>query len=280
MENATTTAGDLFSNQQQLNLLEKSWLGYYQWMNNDILATGILLLVWHEALYFGRSLPWFIIDCIPYFRKYKIQETKIPTNKEYMECLKSVMVSHLFIEAVPIFGFHPICQFFGINYNVPFPSLYTICSQLAIFLVMEDTWHYWGHRVLHSKALYKKIHKQHHKYAAPFGLTAEYAHPVEVAFTGTGTVGSPLLLSLFTEVHLLTVCLWIATRLLQAIDSHSGYDFPWSLRKFVPFWSGAEHHDDHHKHFIGNYASSFRWWDYFLGTECTSTVTKRKNKTE
>jgi hypothetical protein len=30
--------------------------------------------VMHELVYFGRSLPWVIIDLIPYFRRWKIQE--------------------------------------------------------------------------------------------------------------------------------------------------------------------------------------------------------------
>lgn len=43
-------------------------------MGNDVLATGIMSFVLHEVIYFGRSLPWIIIDAIPYFRKYKIQQ--------------------------------------------------------------------------------------------------------------------------------------------------------------------------------------------------------------
>jgi len=43
-------------------------------MQNDVLATGILSFVMHEVVYFGRSLPWIIIDAIPYFHKYKIQK--------------------------------------------------------------------------------------------------------------------------------------------------------------------------------------------------------------
>jgi methylsterol monooxygenase len=30
--------------------------------------------VMHELVYFGRSLMWIIIDQIPYFKKFKIQE--------------------------------------------------------------------------------------------------------------------------------------------------------------------------------------------------------------
>ncbi|KAH3672682.1 hypothetical protein WICMUC_004200 [Wickerhamomyces mucosus] len=85
---------------------------------------------------------------------------------------------------------------------------------------------------------------------------------------GFGTVGFPIIFVYFTgNLHLFTLCVWITLRLFQAVDSHSGYEFPWSLNNFLPFWSGAEHHDLHHHYFIGNYASSFRWWDYFLDTE-------------
>jgi methylsterol monooxygenase len=56
-----------------LNYLERLWLAWYIYMQNDVLATGIMSFVMHETVYFGRSLPWIIIDCIPYFRRYKIQ---------------------------------------------------------------------------------------------------------------------------------------------------------------------------------------------------------------
>jgi len=56
-----------------LNYFEKLWLAWYTYMQNDVLATGIMSFVMHEVVYFGRSLPWIIIDCIPWFRRYKIQ---------------------------------------------------------------------------------------------------------------------------------------------------------------------------------------------------------------
>ena len=45
--------------------------------------------------------------------------------------------------------------------------------------MLEDTWNYFQHRTLHNKRIYKYIHKVHHHFQAPFGLTAEYLHPVE-----------------------------------------------------------------------------------------------------
>lgn len=62
----------------QLNAIERLWAAWYLWMQNDILATGIMTFVMHEVVYFGRSLPWIIIDAIPYFRRWKIQQVRSP----------------------------------------------------------------------------------------------------------------------------------------------------------------------------------------------------------
>lgn len=170
--------------------------------------------------------------------------------------------------------------FFGLETEAPFPSLLKMAFQIAVFFVLEDAWHYWSHRALHWGPLYKSIHKIHHTYSAPFGMAAEYASPIEVAMLGIGTIFSPVLYSAITgDLHLLTMYSWIVLRLFQAIDAHSGYDFPWSLHNFLPFWAGADHHDTHHEKFIGNYASSFRWWDYMLDTQSgAEAAAKRRDR--
>ncbi|AWU74536.1 methylsterol monooxygenase [Pichia kudriavzevii] len=259
--------------------MERVWAAYYLYMKNDILATGLLFFLLHEFMYFGRCIPWFIIDRTPYFKKYKIQPNNYPSNKEQWECTKSVLKSHFFVEALPIWFFHPICERIGVSYDVPFPSWKTIAVQITVFFFLEDAWHYWFHRGIHYGVFYKIIHKQHHRYAAPFGLAAEYAHPIEVMLLGFGTVGIPIVWCYFTRnLHLFTICIWITLRLFQAIDAHSGYEFPISLHHFFPLWAGADHHDEHHHHFIGNYASSFRVWDYFLDTEAGQTAKQTREK--
>ncbi|EON96620.1 putative c-4 sterol methyl oxidase protein [Phaeoacremonium minimum UCRPA7] len=263
----------------QLNVVERLWAAWYLWMQNDTLATGIMSFVMHELVYFGRSLPWIIIDAIPFFNKWKLQNQKVPTWKEQLDCAALVLLQHVTVELPQIWLFHPVAAWLGLEYGVPFPSAWKMAFQVAVFFVMEDTWHYWFHRGLHYGPLYRAIHKLHHTYSAPFGLAAEYASPIEVMLLAAGVIGSPVVWVAITgDLHLMTMYVWIVLRLFQAIDAHSGYDFPWSLRHFLPFWAGADHHDVHHEKFIGNYASSFRWWDYMLDTEAGAEASKRRRE--
>lgn len=80
-----------------LNVAERLWAAWYAWMQNDVLATGIMSFVMHEAVYFGRSLPWIFIDSLGLFKKYKIQnvsrETEKPRNHNAYEKLSLIPCS-------------------------------------------------------------------------------------------------------------------------------------------------------------------------------------------
>lgn len=269
---ASTVPADLYAgfDWDSLSYPEQLWTRWYMYVGNPVLATGVMSFLIHEIFYFGRCIPWMIVDQIPYFRRWKIQESKMPTAAEQWKCTKYVLLTHFTIELPQIVSFEPLAVYFGMStYHVPFPSITTMAYQIALFFFMEDFWHYWAHRALHWGPLYKRIHKLHHTYSAPFGLAAEYAHPLEIIILGTGTVGGPLLWCYLSSgnLHIITMYIWIILRLFQAVDAHSGYDFPWSLQHFLPIWSGADHHDYHHEKFSANYSTSFRIWDYIFGTE-------------
>ncbi|KAF7627087.1 hypothetical protein AFLA_013024 [Aspergillus flavus NRRL3357] len=81
-----------------LNVLERLWTAWYAWMQNDVLATGIMSFVMHEIVYFGRSLPWIFIDSLGLLKGYKIQSNKIPSLREQWDCAKFVLLSHFTVE--------------------------------------------------------------------------------------------------------------------------------------------------------------------------------------
>jgi methylsterol monooxygenase len=100
----------------QLNWFERQWMAWYIWIGNPLIATGIASFILHEVrsllvpfrqrltfshvqtVYFGRCIPWIIIDAIPYFRKWKLQPSKVPTPEEQWECTKGVLFSHFTVE--------------------------------------------------------------------------------------------------------------------------------------------------------------------------------------
>lgn len=195
-----------------------------------------------------------------------------------------------------------------------------ISTQVLFYFILEDFVFYWGHRILHTKWLYKHVHSVHHesvksilfsnqyfisvfwahsftsdvcfihRYATPFGLTSEYAHPAEILFLGFATIVGPII----TGPHLITLWLWMIVRVLETVEAHCGYHFPWSLSNFLPLYGGSVHkftlrellvhlststiclkllllfpradfHDYHHRLLYtksGNYSSTFVYMDW------------------
>jgi sterol desaturase/sphingolipid hydroxylase (fatty acid hydroxylase superfamily) len=238
------------------------WLSCVDYFGIEFLWTWGLVIS-HELLYFGSYIPFFLCDYVPSLQRYKIQPTVQNDAATQWKCVKRLLFNHAFVQAPMIFAYGKYFRhWLAFPAGDPVPSITTIALQCAICFVLEDFIFYWVHLALHSKLLYKAIHKVHHDHTAPFGIAAEYAHPAETLFLGAATIGPPILL----RVHALTLYCWLAVRLFQTIEVHSGYDFPWSPNNWLPFWGGAEYHDFHHKTFLGPYSSSFTYTDYWFGT--------------
>lgn len=78
--------------------------------------------------------------------------------------------------------------------------------------------------------------------------------------------------------HVILLWAWVTVRLIETIDVHSGYDIPLNPLHLIPFYAGSRHHDFHHMNFIGNYASTFTWWDRIFGTDAQYNAYNEKRK--
>lgn len=108
------------------------------------------------------------------------------------------------------------------------------------------------------------MHKVHHSYKTSIGLASEYAHPIEFVFSNAipFSVGP-----MVCGMHYWTFFMWSLLRVGETVDGHSGYEFPWSPYRLLPFSGSSTAHDFHHSHNIGNYASFFTWWDRWMQTD-------------
>ncbi|XP_034674663.1 methylsterol monooxygenase 1-1-like [Vitis riparia] len=198
--------------------------------------------------------------------KFKIQPKVRLSSADIFRCYKDVMSMFFFVVGPLQLVSYPSIKMIGIRTSLPLPSGWEILMQLAVYFMVEDFTNYWIHRFLHCKWGYEKIHRVHHEYTAPIGFAAPYAHWAEILILGIPSFLGPAM----APGHIITFWLWIALRQIEAIDTHSGYDFPWSPTKYIPFYGGADHHDYHH--YVGgqsqsNFASVFTYCDYIYGTD-------------
>lgn len=201
-----------------------------------------------------------------YVIAYKIQPKVKVSFADNLNCYFDVMRMFLLVVGPLQLVSYPSIKMIGIRTSLPLPSLMEIISQLFVYFLVEDFTNYWIHRFLHGKWGYEKIHKVHHEYTSPIGYAAPYAHWAEVLILGIPSFLGPAMV----PGHMITFWLWIALRQIEAIETHSGYDFPWTFTKFIPFYGGADYHDYHH--YVGgqsqsNFASVFTYCDYIYGTD-------------
>ena len=138
----------------------------------------------------------------------------------YMLC---IFLFFYFICVIIVAGFlkknsHKFFQWIGIRTGLSLPSGWELFWQLFIYFVIEDFSNYWIHRMLHCKWAFEKIHKVHHEYVAPIGLSAPYAHWAEIIILGIPSFLGPVLV----PGHITTYWLWFILRQLEAIETHSG----------------------------------------------------------
>uniref|UniRef100_A0A7S3IH95 Fatty acid hydroxylase domain-containing protein n=1 Tax=Strombidium inclinatum TaxID=197538 RepID=A0A7S3IH95_9SPIT len=149
------------------------------------------------------------------------------------------------------------------------PSNWKIFFQVLFCIFVEDTLFHHAHKLFHVKhkylPLYQWVHKRHHEFKMPVSISAQYAHPVEHIFANIlPTLAGPLILG--KHLHFWMIISWGVVRMMDTHEGHSGYDFPWSIFRLIPFGTGPAYHDFHHSANVGNYSSFTSVWDTFWDT--------------
>ncbi|KAK9399101.1 C-4 methylsterol oxidase-like [Crotalus adamanteus] len=135
----------------------------------------------YKLLYFLICLPGFVFQFIPYMQKYKIQQDRPETWTRQWKCFKQIMLNRFFIQLPLICSTYYFTEYFNIPYDwESMPRCSTFESK------------------------------------APFGMQAEYAHPLEILILGTGFI---IGLMVFCN-HIFFLWAWLFCRLIETIDVH------------------------------------------------------------
>eukprot|EP01112_Ceratiomyxa_fruticulosa_P006380 TRINITY_DN1717_c0_g1_i2.p1 TRINITY_DN1717_c0_g1~~TRINITY_DN1717_c0_g1_i2.p1 ORF type:complete len:349 (+),score=56.17 TRINITY_DN1717_c0_g1_i2:129-1049(+) len=252
--------------------MEHSWM----YLLDSLGEFGVFVFAYllMAVLYAVGGIIFYYVDYFRLIPSFKIQNDRYATPGDYWRCIRWLIISYLLIILpLGIISF-PVTRFLGLDHALPLPPVWLGTVQMLMFLFLEDFFHYWMHRFFHTPWFYKHIHKEHHYYAAPFGFSASYAHPVEVVFLGMATFAPALLI----RPHYFVFYWWFIVRQLDAVITHSGYDLP-SPFDIVPYFGGTPFHDFHHKAFNCNYGSRLTWVDKLFGTY-RDPPTEKKEVTE
>ncbi len=137
---------------------------------------------------------------------------------------------------------------------------------IVLMIVLQDTWFYWTHRIIHHPRLFRRFHRTHHKSYNPTPLTA-YAFDTEEAVVNAVFV---LLMGLVMPVSFLALFVFTAHMMLRNAVGHCGYElFPRTAkgRPLFDWMTTVTHHDLHHSQAGWNYGLYFTFWDRAMGTE-------------
>lgn len=186
------------------------------------------------TFFMNSSNETFTTKCLKAYKPSQVMTENSQQNFIFSQVITIVLFNQLIGYVLAYFVF--CCgDLLNLKVSRSLPSFSKVMFDLVICLLCQEIGFYYSHRLLHSKMLYKRLHKLHHKYQAPYGLTAIYCHPIEHILSNILPVVAafPVL-----KCHVSTALLWITIALTTTINDHSGYH--------LPFLHSSELHDYHH----------------------------------
>jgi Delta7-sterol 5-desaturase len=138
---------------------------------------------------------------------------------------------------------------------------------LAAILLAHDAYFYWAHRAMHTKPLYQRFHRFHHRTITPTAWTA-YAFAVPEA--ALMAVFVPLY-ALFVPTPEPVLFAFLGVMILRNTMGHAGLELHprgWATHPVLRWITTTTHHDMHHgTSYNHNFGFYFTWWDKLMGTE-------------
>ena len=226
------------------------------------ITTAILITV---AILFCTNLIGYIYTALilhtNLINDYRIQPKEY-FAKRFYERFPLILFNISILLGVGIVGIFLLQDFIAFE----LPSVWVFVWQLVLIFLIDDLYFYFYHSALHTKFLYKHIHKTHHRSTMPIPMEYIFTHPLEWFFGAIGPFIGLVVIASFAEINIYAFWAMSALRNLHELDIHSGIKSS-KITSLIPFYGTTEHHDLHHSKNRGNYASTFTLWDKVFGTE-------------
>ncbi|MEC7984318.1 MAG: sterol desaturase family protein [Myxococcota bacterium] len=222
---------------------------------DDGLIFAVTLWTIHQVFAVGTSVFFNLMHTNNWFSAYRFADGRAPPNPLYRSAWKEWVLNHILI--LPVFMglvLYPLFVMRGGNMTMPWPSPLEVMIHIAVCVFVNETIFYFSHRFLHSKKMFRLIHRKHHAFRHVRPVCSEYAHPFENALNLLAMYAGLV----FMGSHFLTWGIWVAIRIYETNDGHSGYEHI----------DSASRHAYHHLFPTkGCYGTALGFWDWLLGTD-------------
>jgi sterol desaturase/sphingolipid hydroxylase (fatty acid hydroxylase superfamily) len=226
-------------------------------------------LMKESAYSYLYMLPFVVIPFVVFwvlfkkhFFKYRIQQIEKHTPVHFVhDIIESIFAATAFVLLSMIqvkLADKGIIKLYENFSDYPW---YYLPMAITSWLVFEDAWFYWIHRLMHHKYLYKWIHASHHVSVDSTPFTQNAFNFIEGLLLPLGGILPTFIFPSWGPAYLVFLLFGGTANMI----AHSGYEF---YPKWALFWkTTATHHNMHHQYFDGNYGTHFTFWDKICKTE-------------
>lgn len=216
---------------------------------------------------FAFYMTWFwavaglyhLADMHGWWEAYRIQQRPdtVPQRRgpALGKAVRVVLRNQLLGTLPVLVAFCFLLELRGVDLTAPPDTWTTILWHLGVAVLAEEVLFYAVHRTMHRPALFRRYHRIHHEFRETIGIATHYVHYVEHLLGNLLPVFAGVLL---VGAHPVTVLLWVALAVTNAIHTHAGFALPWMS------W-GVDH--DWHHHNIRDCYGAIGLLDRVLGTD-------------
>ncbi len=144
-----------------------------------------------------------------------------------------------------------------------------------LYLLVQDSYYYWAHRLMHHPRLFRLMHAGHHRSRQPTPFASFAFDPAEAVVTAWLLPA----MTCFIPVHIGVVIALLVLMTVTAVMNHSGWEMLPESFVYGPIGRqliSATHHSLHHTRFDANYGLYFRLWDRIMGTDAMPQFARKK----
>jgi len=190
----------------------------------------------------------------------RIQERSCPprnVKRDILQSMRSLLSISFFFAAGTVLHER------GIGWNAPSWGVVNTAISLLASLIVFDACFYWGHRLIHTKPFFKRVHKWHHLSRTPTVWSNN-----SDSFLDNCVLQSYWILAHFIlPVHPYVLLAHKIFDQVSGMIGHTGHEYTSGKTEVYPYpMIAVTFHDQHHFYFKYNFSTHFSIWDRLMGT--------------